>query len=647
MSSDQPHAIEMSDSVDTSDLVHPDVQRHIHKALQTPDTIRVLELLPGSSESTLSCRILEIHRTNSDVEFEAISYVWGSPNPACYLHDVESNGLLRITESLYLALRAMRYPDRSRILWADAVCINQSDNDEKSHQVKNMGSIYATARRVMVWLGNENFSEAFKALEGLEKAAYTVDSTANLEFICPVYNVMMSVLRIIGRPWFTRLWTIQEFILAKDVRFCAGNQHISDLVLERAIKYTSPRITEVDSASSLALEFRHSVNMFNMVKNLFYFRVVWEDGCSYSGSPGVSLYECCQWVHSIPPKCTDERDQIYALLGLVQGPTRIVPNYSLTVTNVFLEFTWSEITAGNIDILRDADFRGQDDLYPSFLYRPHYTSDKIRSDTEASRTGMSRVTCAELIRPASIKIRGVIVDRISGCWKPQIMSPSEREAQIRLKTDIHQTLEDFLRSAEVVSSSNIWLKDSTGLLHTLGTNNPTGTAITNLLEVFCKIQACADRITDQNPTRKNMTPERIQKQFWRVVTWPKHPPSPAMPEDFRHLPSDYAWDNVYSYIFTTVKGYMGRAPKQVMVDDLVVIFDGGSVPFVLRQAHDSIDVRWKLIGECYVDGWMDGSYYGHEVVDDVDQYLAAADAETDTDFSYRKKTLLSEYFVLC
>ncbi|KAI4651064.1 uncharacterized protein J4E79_009259 [Alternaria viburni] len=234
MSSDQPLAIEMTDSVDTSDLVHPDVQLYVHKALQTPDSIRVLELLPGPSGSALSCRILEIDRTNSDIEFEAISYVWGSPIPACYLRDVKSNSMLRVTESLYLALKAMRYPDRSRILWADAVCINQSDNDEKSHQVKNMGSIYATARRVMVWLGNESFSEAFKALKGLEQKSDDGMSTANFEPTGPVDKVMIAVTRIVRTPWFTRLWTIQEFVLAKDVRFCAGNEHIKSLFQSRA-----------------------------------------------------------------------------------------------------------------------------------------------------------------------------------------------------------------------------------------------------------------------------------------------------------------------------------------------------------------------------------------------------------------------------
>ena len=643
MSSDQPHDIDVSDSDDIFDIIYPNAKRHIHKPLQTPNSIRVLELLPGNSGSALSCRIHEIHRTNSEVDFEAISYVWGSPIPACYIHEVESNSMLSITESLYLALRALRYPDRSRIIWADAVCINQSDNDEKSNQVQNMGSVYATARRVMVWLGNEDFSETFRALKELEKASDNDISTANHELTGPVDNVMTAVIRIAETPWFTRLWTIQEFVLAKDVHFCAGNQHISDDALDNAVKNVPIETGRLEITSSFVHE---SYKKFSGVYNLFRFRLSWQ-GFSYPGPQGISLYDCCRRLHHISPKCTDERDLIYALLGLVQGPTVIVPNYSLTVTEVFLEFTWSEITNGNTDILRDADFRGRDDLYPSFLYRPEYSSGIIRTQTEASRAGMSRVACTELIRPASIKIRGVIVDRISGYLRPRIMLSSNTEAQIRHKTGTNQTVEAFYQSAEVSSSSDIRPTCSTGHSYRLEADISTGTTTINLLEVFCSIQACAKRITDQEPTRNNLTPERIQEQFWRMLTFPKDPPLSCMSKDFRHLPSDYDFDPTYSYIFTTVKGYMGKAPKHTMVDDLVVIFDGGQVPFVLRQVHDSIDVRWKLIGECHVNGWMDGGYYGHEVVDDVDQYHAAADGEPNTEFPFRKETLLSEYFVLC
>lgn len=131
-----------------------ETRQYVHKPLRTPDAIRVLELLPGERHKNLSCRIIETRQSIPDIEFEALSYVWGKPIFSSRLHEVESDTVLHITHNLYLALRALRYPDRSRYLWADAICINQSENAEKSHQVKNMGSIYAMASMVVVWLGD-------------------------------------------------------------------------------------------------------------------------------------------------------------------------------------------------------------------------------------------------------------------------------------------------------------------------------------------------------------------------------------------------------------------------------------------------------------------------------------------------------------
>ena len=645
MSSVQHHTIEMSDSVDTSDAIFPAAQRYTHEPLQTHDSIRVLELLPGSSGSALSCRILEIHRENSDVEFEAISYVWGSPVPACFLREIESNTMLRITENLFLALRALRYRDRSRILWADAICINQSDNDEKSHQVKNMGPIYATAATVNVWLGNEDVGEALKTLQDHEEAMEHGRPTA--EPNGPIDSVMAAVFNIVGTQWFTRLWIIQEFVLAREVHFWAGNQHIDYKTLENALEDRRPQYQVLrdclpgdSSLWQLVLSLRESMNGHTLASNLFSFRNRWYSQL-HPGFSQLSPYDCCRSFHGQRPNCTDERDLIYALLGLARTPHKIVPNYNLNVTGVFLDFTWSEMENGNINILRDADFLRQDGSYPSFVYRPDFNNKHIDMRFGVNAAGKSRAISAEAIRPASIQIRGVIVDRIGSFWQPPRRLPSEADHQQRRMRSSHQSLEDFLLSAEVLSSSDEHLTDPNGLLHNLGTDNPAQVKTTNLLEVYRNNQAYAKRIINQDPTRKDLTPKRLRDRFWRIIS------SLPEPKDFRCMPRDYVWEPFHSNMFTTSRGYMGKAFGRVMVDDLVVIFDGGDVPFVIRKAHSDSGIRWRLVSECYVDGWMDGSYYSHEVVDDSDQACTAADAETNTDPLHRKRTLVSEYFVLC
>ncbi len=70
------------------------------------------------------------------------------------LRDIEIRGQpWRVRDNLFLALRHLRYREGVRSMWADALCINQTDNTERGHQVFQMGKIYSNAERVCVWLG--------------------------------------------------------------------------------------------------------------------------------------------------------------------------------------------------------------------------------------------------------------------------------------------------------------------------------------------------------------------------------------------------------------------------------------------------------------------------------------------------------------
>jgi len=86
--------------------------------------------------------------------YEAISYSWGPDNAT---EPIIVNGLRRHINPSPLAdaLRRFRLPEESRYLWADAICINQGDNAEKSMQVRSMFTIFRKARRVLAWLGDE------------------------------------------------------------------------------------------------------------------------------------------------------------------------------------------------------------------------------------------------------------------------------------------------------------------------------------------------------------------------------------------------------------------------------------------------------------------------------------------------------------
>lgn len=114
--------------------------------------IRILNLLPAASISdTLHCTLL-IVKLEDKPQYEALSYAWGKP---IFLERIYLlSGYLAITSNLASALRHLRYTDRPRPLWADAICINQQDDIEKGHQVGLMAQVYQHASCGIVWLGD-------------------------------------------------------------------------------------------------------------------------------------------------------------------------------------------------------------------------------------------------------------------------------------------------------------------------------------------------------------------------------------------------------------------------------------------------------------------------------------------------------------
>lgn len=96
----------------------------------------------------------------SPLDYQALSYTWGSETAGTKLtntisaKDNKSSAppTLKIRENLALALHHIRYKDRPRTLWVDAVCINQLDKKERSEQVKRAALVYREAGGVFIWI---------------------------------------------------------------------------------------------------------------------------------------------------------------------------------------------------------------------------------------------------------------------------------------------------------------------------------------------------------------------------------------------------------------------------------------------------------------------------------------------------------------
>lgn len=139
---------------------------------QNPDTIRLLRLLPGKDKlENVQCELFEYTLRESSATshlYEALSYVWGSEeNPKFITVDDQK---LAVTQNLYVVLLRLRDDNIPRIIWVDAVCINQANAKEKEHQILLLPAIYAKANRVVVWLG-EACNDSDKALEAIRRAS--------------------------------------------------------------------------------------------------------------------------------------------------------------------------------------------------------------------------------------------------------------------------------------------------------------------------------------------------------------------------------------------------------------------------------------------------------------------------------------------
>lgn len=194
--------------------------------------------------------------TSETLMFEALSYVWG-PNTSREAALIENPGsacLSQITlgENLATALRHLRYENTHRVLWVDAICINQLSNEEKDKQVPRMASIYTQASRVIVWLGSEtpNSTTAMNMIYSLgNQVEVTTDNWifstpgAAEPYWCEASCKLpwgdaswVALNDLLSRRWFGRVWIIQEIQLGqKNAVVQCGNYEMPWPIFRRAI----------------------------------------------------------------------------------------------------------------------------------------------------------------------------------------------------------------------------------------------------------------------------------------------------------------------------------------------------------------------------------------------------------------------------
>ncbi|GAB1309799.1 hypothetical protein MFIFM68171_00009 [Madurella fahalii] len=161
------------------------------------------------------------------IKYDAVSWAWGSPTPKAEIEIMGENRerwTFEVSQKLEEALKAVRSPNTLRTVWIDAICIDQTNVHEKSHQVPMMDRIYGLADKVCVWLGPlSDTHDAKTAFWLLKEILNDMDYKKTIKK-CDVIQ-LTALSGLMRRDWFSRRWIIQEIALAKKaVVFCDKDQ---------------------------------------------------------------------------------------------------------------------------------------------------------------------------------------------------------------------------------------------------------------------------------------------------------------------------------------------------------------------------------------------------------------------------------------
>jgi hypothetical protein len=550
-----------------------------YETLKHQDSIRLIELFPGQRGTPLSCKFLEV-RKGDNPTYEAVSYAWGAPLVRRCIRELDSNVSIHITENLFDGLQALRLQDKSRILWVDAISIDQTNPEEKIHQIAQMGAIYRDAIRVLVWLGREHASTIISFYATYEyvsriSSASILDEIGTLvhdpdSYGPEAYGIDFHFSRMTAffqQAWFDRVWVVQEFVLARELKIYAGSCSFSYELFCEAVHGVGT-IVDLQKQHSWEDNTQHQHKELTtaviLVRDLIRIREQ-RQAADLGGGPLPTLYQCC--YISRKRKCSIIHDQLYGVLGLAGNDIPIKVDYTYPITQLWIDLILKCLEGGDLSPLHHAGFsQGSGiDTYIIQAFIPPFEALGNKPLPLAGKSafcaGNSTSAKVEVMEFDLVKIRGITIDIVT-----QVAFHTEKPKHIQQWCD-----------TKIFSQFGEWIF-----------TYPTSPYRTeDLMRVIMRTEAAGVLPTDHLDNESDPTSDWVASH------------------------TQHMYNRVF---FLTRKGYIGIGPYGMQEGDEVAIFDGDSTPFVLRADESGSD-RWKLVGECYLDGWMYGDLFGHTVVE--------------------------------
>jgi len=328
--------------------------------------LRILTVHAGHVSESIRCtlRTVSFHDKPS---YDTLSYTWGD---STVTKPIEVDGVvIEVTTHLEQALRHMRDAETDLVLWVDAICINQTDLREKSHQVALMGQIYSECAQVRIWLGcdipkcrlkrsslpvenggidNVEEVDPFGIIRILATGRHihewscfqTQDDTEPGKILYKAsdeFNMMWEgLLAVDESQWWTRMWTVQEAILPMKglVHFDTWQTSLETITDcgQCYRKYAFSTCCQ-DALSHLPLALHTLLEQFCVAAD----QLDTDRKRNETGDLQLNDFETQHLVYG-SRGCKDPRDKIYGLLGIMKDQF-ITPDYNVSKEQVFFQAT--------------------------------------------------------------------------------------------------------------------------------------------------------------------------------------------------------------------------------------------------------------------------------------------------------------------
>ncbi|RFN45353.1 heterokaryon incompatibility protein 6, or allele [Fusarium flagelliforme] len=646
----------MAEHVDQEVMESRSNDAKVYKQLDpTRQEIRLLTLHPATEESDQICCSLSHAALNpadgsAPPVYEALSYVWGEPvfSEPILLNEQK----FLITPSLKYALSYLRYRTKPRVLWVDAVCINQSDMEERNQQVALMRDIYSRCERDIAWIDpmigrsfktshlvdpavRPEVEEAIK--EGMEvmhnitaknpKTLKQLQNTHETDGYLLEYSTQGHLRSVFVTPTiWKRLWVMQELSLAPRLTLVCKDAELD-------WDYLSALLKDEPYFDAFHMYRSHSDNhplwgeIFVTVKLIEDQRRLFRE----AGQVHSGLMDVLTRFREM--ESTDPRDKIFGLLGLVTEDHGIHIDYTKSVGELYQETTMALINlAGNLDILCQNPFEGvaghkalqqAEQSMPSWVAefdaKHRYCVAPIFAQREIFNAGLKhcKTPCPLGNGKGTLALRGTIL----GTIKPILQDPSQEY--------LAKGIMDLYFDQEIAStaSEHIYAPSFNG--KTVSSGETCIRAFWRTLVKDCTIPPRMRRLREKEIEILDVTnQERLREEEINLFS-------------FRIASDKYDSHSVYSYnlgerfdygelddgshttevrndtimgefMFTmTENGLFVLGRRHVREGDVVVVLDGGKVPMILRKAEDKAveeesEDLYRVVCAAYVHGFMDG-----------------------------------------